>query len=779
MITGQLKFKSLCAKLPQLAAFKTLHSFNYEHQLFDETPSPQPASLHHTMLNHVHCRHPFEALKAFKKQLQLGISEIDEAAVAIALKACRGDPEIGTQFHGFAITSGFIDHVSVSNSLMNVYCKSGQFDRALCVFNRLESPDTVSYNTLLSGAQNGEDALSFACHLHSAGVLFDAVSFTTILAHCTDIEDFHFGSQLHSLVSKFGMRSEVYVGNALVTMYSKWGRITEAERAFCEIPNKDLVSWNAMLSGYVQEGSHGLEAIFGFVQMVRVGLKADHVSFTSVISACGQERNVEFGRQVHGLIIKRIFGTHVSVCNVLISMYSKGEGDFVEDAKLVFSKMVERNVISWTTMLSMDEEDAMNLFNKMRRDGVYPNDVTFVGLLPTLTKNDMVQEGQMVHGFCIKANFLSRLNVANCFVTMYAKFARIVGSVKVFEELDYRDNVSWNALISGYAQNELYQEAFQTFLLASAELRPNEYTFGSILNAIGSSESISLRYGQWCHTYLLKLGLNFDPVISGALLDMYAKRGSICESMKVFYESGQRSQVAWTAIISAHSRHGDYESVMSLFNEMEKKGVKPDSITFLSVLTACGRKGMVDAGMQIFNSMIKDHLIEPSSEHYSCIIDMLGRAGRLKEAEELVAQIPGGPGLSVLQSLLGACRIYGNVDLATRVADTLIQMEPEESGSYVLMSNLFAERGLWEKVAKIRKGMRDKGVKKEIGFSWVDAGSVDDSFNLHGFSSDDKSHPQSEAIYRMAEWLGSEMKYLEKEKESCDVLLDSSTIAIL
>lgn len=316
-------------------------------------------------------------------------------------------------------------------------------------------------------------------------------------------------------------------------------------------------------------------------------------------------------------------------------------------------------------------------------------------------------------------------------------------------------------------------------MLALPELQPNEYTFGSILNAIGSSESISLRHGQWCHTYLLKLGLNFDPIVSGALLDMYAKRGSICDSTKVFYESGQRSQVAWTAIISAHSRHGDYESVMSLFNEMEKKGVKPDSITFLSVLTACGRKGMVDAGMQIFNSMIKDHLLEPSSEHYSCIIDMLGRAGRLKEAEELVAQIPGGPGLSVLQSLLGACRIYGNVDLATKVADTLIQMEPEESGSYVLMSNLFAERGLWEKVANIRKGMRDKGVRKEIGFSWVDAGSVDDSFNLHRFSSEDKSHPQSEAIYRMAEWLGSEMKYSEKEEESCDVSLDLGTIAIL
>ncbi|KAL3532344.1 hypothetical protein ACH5RR_005865 [Cinchona calisaya] len=779
MIIRQLKFSSLYSKLQQLTVYLKFHTFQNGHQLFDKTRQPNFACFHRSMLDHVHqCNH-FEALRIFKRQLQMGPSEIDEIAVALAFKACRGKPEIGTQIHGFAITAGLVHHVSVSNSLMNMYCKSGHFDRAFCIFNMLENPDTVSYNTVLSGLESREKALSFVCHMHSTGVLFDAVTCTTILAHCTDNEDFHFGLQLHCFVLKFGLKSEVFIGNALVTMYSKWAKMIEAERAFCEIPNKDLVSWNAMLSGYAQEGSYGLETIFGFIQMVREGVKPDHVSFTSVVSACGQERNLEFGRQVQGLTTKRGYGTHVSVCNVLISLYSKC--GIMEDAKLVFRRMVERNVVSWTTMLSMDEEDAVNLFNKMRRDGVYPNNVTFVGLLHAITINDMVQEGLMVHGLCIKMNFLSELNVANSFVTMYAKFESMRDSMKVFEELDYRDTVSWNALVSGYAQNEMYQEALETFLSALVESRPNEYTFGSVLNAIGSSESISLRYGRCCHSYLVKMGLNFDPIVSGALLDMYAKRGSICESLKVFHESGGTSEVAWTAIISAHSRHGDYESVMRLFREMEKKDVKPDSITFLSVLTACGRKGMVDTGIQIFNSMIKDHGIEPSSEHYSCMVDMLGRAGRLQEAEELVGQIPGGPGLSVLQSLLGACRIYGNVDLATRVADALIRLEPEESGSYVLMSNLYAEKGLWEKVAKIRKGMRDKGVKKEIGFSWVDAGSVDDSLYLHGFSSDDKSHPKSEEIYRMAEWLGSEMKYLEKEKEkeSVNVLFDLSTFAIL
>ncbi|CAK9147157.1 unnamed protein product [Ilex paraguariensis] len=199
---------------------------------------------------------------------------------------------------------------------------------------------------------------------------------------------------------------------------------------------------------------------------------------------------------------------------------------------------------------------------------------------------------------------------------------------------------------------------------------------------------------------------------------------------------------------------------------MERKDVRPDSITFLSVLTVCGRKGMVDMGREIFYSMVEKHIIEPAPEHYSCMVDMLGRSGRLNEAEDFVAQIPGGPGLSVLQSLLGACRIYGNVEMGMRVANALMEMEPEESGSYVLMSNLYAEKGQWGKVAKIRKEMRDRRVTKEVGFSWADVGDINDSLSLHGFSSDDKSHPQYEEIYKMAEWIGSEMKFLERGRQS-------------
>ncbi|KAM7263562.1 hypothetical protein ACFE04_001245 [Oxalis oulophora] len=690
----------------------------------------------------------------------------------MALKSCKGDSFFGTQIHGFAVTSGFISYITVPNSLMNMYCKAGKFEVALRIFENLNDPDIVSWNTLLAGFRKREDALNFALWMNSNRVAFDAVTYTTMLAFCLTKEEFLFASQLHSMIVRSGFDCDVFVGNALITMYARQGCIEEARRVFDGMPKRDLITWNAIISGYSQEIIYGLEATLLFVDMVRQSFKLDHVSFTSVISACGHEKNLEFGKQAHGLSIKVGYGKHVSVCNVLISTYLKC--GVIEDAKLVFERMKDRNVVSWTTMISASTEDAVYLFEKMRSDGVHPNEVTFVSLIHAITNEIMVAEGRMVHGLCLKTSFLSESVVCNSFITMYAKFRSMEDSEKVFEELNSKDTITWNALISGYTESGLYQQALSIFSTAIIESKLTPHTFGSILSAIGGAEDISLNYGQKCHSQIIKLGLNTDPIVSNALLDMYGKRGSISESEKVFEETPQKSPFSWTSIISAYARHGDYNSVMTWFKKMETEKVTPDSITFLSVLTACGRKGMVEIGRKIFDSMVRDYKIEPSSEHYSCMVDMLGRAGKLMEAENLVNQVHGKRGISMLQSLLGACKIHGNLEIGERMADDLMEMEPTESGSYVLMSNLYAEKGDWGKVANVRKKMRERGVKKEVGFSWVDIGKLDKGSSLYGFSSGDKRHPQSEQICEMADCLGSEMKRLREEQNEmfvCDTNL--------
>ncbi|RWR72406.1 pentatricopeptide repeat-containing protein, mitochondrial [Cinnamomum micranthum f. kanehirae] len=707
---------------------------------------------------------PSKALQVLQKQLlSRWADDLDHVSVSVALKYCSRNARIGTQIHGLGISSGLDSYVTVSNSLMNMYCKSGLFDQALAIFDSICNPDIVSWNTVLSGFCRCDHALEFALRMHYSGVIFDAVTYTTVLTFCSDIQELEFGLQLHSLIHKSGLEQETFVGNALITLYSRCRCLDYARRVFDEMTQRDLVSWNARISGLVQEGDCGSEAIWVFVEMSKEGIERDYVLFSSAISACGHERNLELGQQVHGLALKTGYETHVSVSNVLMSMYSKCE--IIEDAYLVFENMIERNVISWTAAISMNGVDAVFLFNEMRKDEVYPNDVTFVGLIHAITVENLVEGGKIVHGLCVRTGFSSELNVSNCFITMYAKFKSMEEAKKVFDDMNYREIISWNALISGYAQNELCQEALDTFSLSLLESVPNSFTLGSVLGAIASAEAASLMQGRQCHCRIIKLGLSTDPYISGALVNMYAKRGSIDESQWVFDEIPQRSLVAWTAIISAHSTHGNYESVMGLFEKMEVAGVHPDSITFLAVFTACGRKGMVDAGLRVFNSMVKEHGIEPSAEHFACMVDMMGRAGRVEEAEEFVQQMPMRPGLSVLQSLLGACRIHGNVEMGKRVAEALMEMEPMESGAYVLISHMYAEKGEWEKVAKIRKGMRERGVKKEVAFSWVDTGDADGCMNMHGFTSDDKSHPKAEEICKMVEGLGLEMRYLENERE--------------
>uniref|UniRef100_A0A0A0LWF3 Pentatricopeptide repeat-containing protein n=1 Tax=Cucumis sativus TaxID=3659 RepID=A0A0A0LWF3_CUCSA len=724
MLTRHLNFKSK----QRFPTFNFFRSFRHDHNLFDQSPPPNAASFNRVLLNYLPRDGAFQSLRFFKNNFRWGLDgNADEFTLVLALKACCGFPKLGRQIHGFVISSGFVSHITVSNSLMNMYCKSGQLERAFSVFQNLHDPDIVSWNTILSGFEKSENALSFALRMNLNGVKFDSVTYTTALSFCLDGEEFLFGWQLHTLALKCGFKGDVFVGNALVTMYSRWEHLVDARKVFDEMPSRDRVSWSAMITGYAQEGDNGLQAIFVFVQ-----------------------------NGIHCVAVKTGHETHTSVGNVLISTYSKCE--IIEDAKAVFELINDRNVISWTTMISLYEEGAVSLFNKMRLDGVYPNDVTFIGLLHAITIRNMVEQGLM------------NLSVGNSLITMYAKFEFMQDASRVFIELPYREIISWNALISGYAQNALCQEALEAFLYAIMEYKPNEYTFGSVLNAISAGEDISLKHGQRCHSHLIKVGLNVDPIISGALLDMYAKRGSIQESQRVFNETSKESQFAWTALISGYAQHGDYESVIKLFEEMEKERIKPDAVIFLSVLTACSRNRMVDMGRQFFNMMIKDHMIEPEGEHYSCMVDMLGRAGRLEEAEEILARIPGGPGVSALQSLLGACRTHGNVEMAERIANDLMKKEPLESGPYVLMSNLYAQKGDWEKVAKVRKEMRERGVMKEIGFSWVDVGNFGASnLYLHGFSSGDVSHPQSEEIFRMAKYMGAEMKFLKDRERECHI----------
>jgi pentatricopeptide repeat protein len=529
---------------------------------------------------------------------------------------------------------------------------------------------------------------------------------------------------------------------------------------FEEMPTRDLVSWNALVCGLAQDGDCPAEVVRLFLRMLRDGgVRPDRISVCSVIPACGGDGKLELGRQVHGFAVKLSVDGLVSIGNVLVAMYYKCGTPSC--ARKLFERMGERDVISWTTVISMDGEDSpVSLFNGMRRDGVAPNEVTFVAMLSALPEG-LTREGRMLHSVRVKTGLSEKVVAANSLITMYAKLGRMDDARIAFDLMPRPEIIAWNALISGYAQNEKCEDALEVFSSMVKLMRPNETTFASVLSAVTAVETVPMAYGQMYHCHALKLGHGASEYVSGALIDLYAKRGSLDESRKAFSETVHRSLIAWTAIISANSKHGNYDAVVSLFNEMIRSGIAPDGVVLLSVLTACRYSGFVSLGKEIFDSMVAKHGAELWPEHYACVVDMLGRAGRLEEAEALMLRMSAGPSISALQSLLGACRIHGNMDVGERVAGVLMETVPTESGAYVLLSNIYAEKGDWAGVARVRRQMRERGVKKEVGFSWVDAGGVGESLHLHRFSSDDTTHAMTEEIYRVVEGLGWEMNFLK------------------
>ncbi|XP_020527537.1 pentatricopeptide repeat-containing protein At4g32430, mitochondrial [Amborella trichopoda] len=694
---------------------------------------------------------------------------VDHVTLALALKACCSigpfGLNIGRLIQSHAIVIGFQSHVTVCNSLLNLYFKRAQPQEAIKMFRAMPQKDLITYNTAIAGfAQNQmeREAIQVLLQMQASEMpSFDRVSFASSLNACASLSELSLGHQIHALSVIHGHGQEIFVQNALVSMYARCNSIREAKEVFNGIVFKDLVSWNSMISGYNTQGedNYGNEAIELFANMVHGhGPKPDHITFVSVLSACVGKQKVELGRQCHCQILRTNKEKHVSVCNKLISLYSKSEATlgYVER---VFDFMVHRNIVSWTSMISLYKHRALGLFNEMRLQGVSPNQVTFVALIHSISDQGMEELGPQAHGLTVRTRLDQDINVANSLITMYAKFQNMDSSQKVFDGMiDAQEIVSYNAIMAGYAQNELYTEAVEVyFLLASydnvVQLRPTEFTFVSVISSCAGLLSLGL--GRRLHCQVAKLGFSSCVFVGSALLDMYAKCGSIEDSERVFSEMDGRSLVTWTGMISGYAQHGECHKALSLLEEMRIARVSPDPVTFLAVLSACGRVGMVDQGLQCFESMALEHGIEPHTMHHSCMVDMLGRAGRLREAEEVVKRKPSIRGW---QSLLGACRNHGEVEMGKRAAETLMAMEPEDSATYVLLSNMYAAEGNWEEVAKVRRRMRDGRVRKEVACSWVDAGE-----KMHGFTTNDMSHPEAREICNVVVALGQEMRHLEDE----------------
>eukprot|EP01018_Ginkgo_biloba_P030327 Gb_08618 [translate_table: standard] len=680
---------------------------------------------------------------------------------ASLLQACANMKALreGKLVHARMLITGTELDVFLGTILVSMYAKCGSFVDAQLVFYKIPKPNVFSWNALIRGyIMHGccEQVLTLYHQMQSVGIQPDNFTFPFVLKACADVADLQQGKDIHDYIIRSGFESDVYVQNCLLAMYAKCGSIDRARQVFNKMSQRDVVSWNTMIAAYTQNGNCE-QALKLFANMHLVGVRCDSVTIASVLPACAQLVALEQGKNIHDYIIKSGFESDVYVGSALVDMYAKCGS--LEIARQLFDRMSRKNAVSWNAMStgyaqSGRASEAMELFRQMLMEYVKPNSGTVASILSASAHLIALQLGKEMHGYATKNGFESDVFVGTALIDMYAKYNCLESASKLFDKLFERNVVSWNAMIAGYVQKKHPNEALKYFRqMQQEDVTPNAVTIAIILSACACLAALQL--GKEIHDYIIRTGLQSIIFVANALIDMYAKCGSIEVAGYVFDQMSVRDVVSWNAMIMGYGIHGYGQDALTHFEQMQQAGIKPDHITFIGVLSACSHAGLVNEGWRYFDCMRQDYHITPTAEHYACMVDLLGRAGQLDEAHDFIKRMPLDPVADVWGALLGACRNHCNIDLGEHVAECLFELEPENTANYVLLSNIYAEAGKWDDVAKVRTMMKEKGLMKRPGCSWIKVKNMD-----HAFYVGDRSHPQSEKIYAMLETLAVQMKDL-------------------
>ncbi|CAA7052343.1 unnamed protein product [Microthlaspi erraticum] len=627
-------------------------------------------------------------------------------------------------------------------------------------------------------------------------------SAASLLSACVDVRAFLPGLQIHAHCISSGVEYHSALVPKLVTFYSAFDlhsealSINENSGIFHPLP------WNVLIGSYAKNELFE-EAVSAYKRMVSKGIRPDAFTYPSVLKACGETLDFASGKVVHGSIEVSSYKSSLYVCNALISMY-KRFGD-VSNARRLFDRMCERDAVSWNAVISCYASEGMwreafELFDKMWFSGVEVNVRTwnivsggclhtgnYVGALGLVsrmrsfhTSLDPVaviiglkacsllgarRLGREIHGFAVRSSYDGIENVRNTLITMYSKCDDLRHAFSVFQQIEENSLSTWNSLISGYAQANRSEEA--SYLLREmllAGLQPNSITLASILPLC--ARVANLQHGREFHCYILRRKCFKDStMLWNSLVDVYAKSGEIVAAKRVAYLMSERDEVTYTSLIDGYGSQGEGRVALALFKEMIRSGLKPDHITMVAVLSACSHSKLVHEGQRLFVEMECVYGISPCLQHFSCMVDLYGRAGLLGEARDVIQKMPYVPSSAMWATLLNACHIHGNTNIGEWAAEKLMEMRPDNPGHYVLIANMYAAAGSWDKLAEVRTFMRNLGVKKVPGSAWIDTGS---GFTL--FSVGDTS--QSCETYPLLDGLNQLMKdtacYAVNEDQSSD-----------
>ncbi|KAM3748952.1 hypothetical protein ACB098_05G147100 [Castanea mollissima] len=724
------------------------------------------------------------------------------------LQACSGPSLLqqGRQVHAQVIVSGYTysnNNGLLGAKLLGMYVLCGSFLDAKTLFYKLELRSSAwPWNWMIRGfTMMGwfDFALLFYFKMLGCGISPDNYTFPCVIKACGGLNNLRLGKLVHQTIRLTGFEFDAFVGSSLIKLYAENGCIGDARYLFDKMPHKDCVMWTTMLNGYVKnaDSSSALQMLLG---MRYSDIRPNSVTLACILSVCASEAMVVLGTQLHGLVIRCGLELDSPVANTLLAMYSKCQKLF--DACMLFDRMPQTDLVTWNGMISGFVQNgcmgqAAHLFREMISVGVKPDSITFASFLPSVTESSCLKQGlalnamnsdaldifrwllkenmrpnsvtlasvlqacaglaalnlgKELHCNILKNGLDGRCRVGTAITDMYAKCGRLDLAHHTFQRMSERDSVCWNSMITSCSQNGKSEEAIDLFRQMGKG--GTKYDCVSISAALSACAALSsLHYGKEIHGFMIKGAFSSDGFAESALIEMYAKCGNLDSARCVFDMMQGKNEVSWTNMISAYGNHGHLKESLTLFHEMLENGIQPDHVTFLAIISACAHAGQVDSGAHYFRCMTEEYGIPARMEHYACMVDLFGRAGRMNKASETIKNMPFAPDAGVWGTLLGACRVHGNVELAEVASRHLFDLDPQNSGYYVLLSNIHADAGQWGSVLKIRSLMKERQVQKVPGYSWIDINNI-----THMFSAADGSHPQSSEMYSLLDNLLLELR---------------------
>ncbi|MED6208373.1 hypothetical protein PIB30_044407 [Stylosanthes scabra] len=754
------KPKAPYSLLPKFPAYKTVKT--RWPVLSPPPPPPSPTATHsfNGYINHL-------SSQGFHRQVLLTYASMlhsqvppDPFTFPSLFKACSSLNlfPLGLLLHQRVVLLGFSLDPYIASSLITFYVKFGFPNVARKVFDLMPHRNVVPWTTIIGCySQCGRvlEAFSLFREMRCQGIQPTSVTLLSLLLGVSDIAQVRC---LHGCAVLHGFVYDMSLSNSLLNVYGKCGSIDDSRKLFDYMEQRDLVSWNSLISTYAQIGDLN-EVLQLFKTMRLEGLEPDRQTFGSVLSAVASRGELKLGMLVHGQILRGGFHLDAHVETSLIVAYLKGGN--VDTAFRMFERSLDRDVVLWTAMISglvqNDSADkALCVFRQMLNLGVKASSATMASVITACGQLGSIHLGASVHGYIMRQELSLDSAAQNSLVTMYAKCGHLDQSSIVFDRMSKRDLVSWNAILGGYAQNGYVCKALLLFNeMRNDHQNPDSITIVSLLQGCASTGQLHL--GRWIHSYIVRNVLQPGILVDTSLVDMYCKCGDLDAAQRCFNRMPNQDLVSWSAIIAGYGYHGKGETAFKLYSEFLKTGIKPNHVIFLSVLSSCSHNGLVDQGLNIYESMTRDFGIAPNIEHHACVVDLLSRAGRVAEAYNLYRKVFLGPHLDVLGIILDACRAHGNKELGDAIANDILMLRPMNAGHYVQLAHCYASINKWEEVGETWNRMRSLGLRKIPGWSFID---------IHGaittFFTDHNSNPQFQEIVFTLKILRKQMIKMEE-----------------